>query len=252
MPTSIAGKLRPLYRGRHIMNPSNLAIVHTQAKDFWLARGAVAVIAGLQLMLINDLTWGPRWLAPALELTLLVPLSIATAWQQQKARGAETEAHWQAVARHRRAVRTAAVALTGLVSVMNFSALILLIRALLAGGTRSGSALLLDAINIWSINVIVFALWFWALDRGGPAVRSTELTRTADFLFPQLMAGQDKATFSPGFVDYLFVAFTNATAFSPTDTAPLSPRAKVLMMAEAAISLLTIALVAARAVNILS
>ena len=139
------------------------------------------------------------------------------------------------------------------ITAMNFGALVELVRALLAGKAESGPTLLLDAVNIWVINVIVFALWFWGLDGGGPAVRHASGKPTFEFLFPQAtVVAPDAAQFTPGFVDYLFLSFTNATAFSPTDTMPLSQRAKLLMMAEAMISLLTIAFVAARAVNILA
>jgi hypothetical protein len=226
-------------------------LVHTQALDFWLARGAVAAVAALQILMINDLAVGPRWLAPGIEIALLVPLSFATAWNQRRARIASSEQHWALVARHRRAIRALALALTAIVSLMNLGALVELVRALLAGKSSSGPTLLLDALNIWVTNVVAFALWFWGVDRGGPSVRSFKATDHADFLFPQMTLETGKG-FSPGFIDYLFVAFTNATAFSPTDTLPLSPRAKLLMMAEALISLLTVALVAARAVNILS
>ncbi|MFE1600175.1 hypothetical protein [Methylobacterium sp. ID0610] len=230
-------------------------LVHTRALDFWLTRGAIAVIAALQLLVVNDLGVGPRWLAPALELALLIPLSAATAWNQRRARQAQTDSHWQLVTHHRRLIRHAALVLTALVTVVNTAALVGLVRALLAGKAGSAPTLLLDALNIWATNVIIFALWYWSTDRGGPALRSFRMERGADFLFPQMSL--DPATigetpFVPGFVDYLFVSFTNATAFSPTDTMPLTARAKLLMMAEASISLLTVALVAARAVNILS
>lgn len=229
-------------------------LVHTRALDFWLARGAVAVIAALQLLVVNDLTVGPRWLAPGLELALLLPLSAATAWNQRRARRATTDAHWQIVTRHRRLIRRAALVLTMLVTLINTLALAELVRALLAGKAGSAPMLLLDALNIWTTNVIIFALWYWSADRGGPALRSFRSERGADFLFPQmtLESKTSDAPFVPGFVDYLFLSFTNATAFSPTDTLPLSQRAKLLMMLEASISLLTVALVAARAVNILS
>ena len=145
-----------------------------------------------------------------------------------------------------------AVGLTILVTIMNFGSLVYLVKALLGGHTkRSGQSLLLDALNIWATNVIAFALWFWNIDRGGPATKGLSPVDKDDFLFPQMTIAQC-GTWSPGFIDYLYVSFTNATAFSPTDTMPLSRRAKVLMAAEAGISLLTIALVAARAVNILS
>jgi hypothetical protein len=231
----------------------HLEVVHTQALDFWLARGAVALVAGLQLLVINDLSLGPRWLAPGVEIALLVPLSIATAWNQDQARRATSEHHWAAVGRYRRVIRTLALSLTVVVTLMNLGALVELVKHLLVGKDDSGPTLLLDALNIWSTNVIAFALWFWSIDRGGPSMRGLHSTKTADFLFPQMsLETEDNTRFSPGFIDYLFLSFTNATAFSPTDTLPLSQRAKLLMMIEASVSLLTVALVAARAVNILS
>lgn len=227
----------------------------TQPIDFWLARGAVVIIAGLQIGIVNDLTVGPRWLAPFLELALLIPLSIATAWTQKRASKASTNEQWKLVGRDRRMVRLLAIVLTAVSTLMNFGALARLIAAILAGHAGSGQTLLLDAINIWATNVVVFALWFWALDRGGPAARGLVLEEKSDFLFTQQQTTVERAQFadwSPGFIDYLFLAFTNATAFSPADTFPLTARAKLLMMAESAISLATIALVASRAVGILS
>ena len=203
---------------------SHHRVIHTQAKDFWLARGAVALVAALQLLMVNDLAVGPRWLAPGLELLLLLPLSIATAWNQKQARQASSEHHWLQVAQHRRAIRVLAMSLTAIVSLMNLGALFELVRALLAGKQSTGTTLLLDALNIWVTNVVAFGLWFWGTDRGGPAVRSVRSGQPPDFLFPQMTlagpSGQD-AGFSPGFIDYLFLSFTNATAFSPTDTLPL-------------------------------
>jgi hypothetical protein len=228
----------------------------TQPSDFWLARGAILVIVMLQIGIVNDLAVGPRWLAPSLELALLIPLSLATAWTQKRARGASTGAEWASIGRHRRIVRRLAIVLTAICTLMNFSALARLIAAIFAGHAGSGKALLLDATNIWATNVVVFALWFWTLDRGGPAARGLISEAKSDFLFTQQQAGViDRDQFkdwSPGFIDYLFLAFTNATAFSPADTFPLTTRAKLLMMAEAAISLCTIAIVASRAVGILS
>lgn len=225
---------------------------HSHALDFWLARAAVVVVAALQFLLVNDFSIGPRWLAPTIELTLLVPLSFATAWAQSKAKHASTDAHYHLLARGRRMIRGAALCLTILVTILNFTALYFLIKALLAGHGGTAQTLLVDAVNIWCTNIIAFALWFWNIDRGGPASRSLSARGRPDLLFPQMSLTDPRfRDWSPGFVDYLFVAFTNATAFSPTDTLPLSPRAKILTMAEAAISLLTLALVAARAVNIL-
>jgi len=102
-------------------------------------------------------------------------------------------------------------------------------------------------------NVIVFALWYWEIDRGGPDQRALKNHTAPDFLFPQMSTpGCSKPEWAPRFVDYLYIAFTNATAFSPTDAMPLSATAKMLMLAQSIISLVTVTLVAARAVNILS
>ena len=107
-------------------------------------------------------------------------------------------------------------------------------------------------MNLWATNVIAFALWYWSIDRGGPAGMGDD--ETSDFLFPQMAqhAASLGKDWSPGFVDYLFVSFTNAAAFSPTDTLPLTQRAKLLMMVQAGISIITLAIVASRAVNILA
>jgi hypothetical protein len=108
-------------------------------------------------------------------------------------------------------------------------------------------------VQIWLTNVIVFGLWYWDLDRGGPIERRRIHHRQPDFLFPQMVTpGAAPEPWCPHFVDYLYVSFTNATAFSPTDTMPLTAWAKLLMMVQSLASLLTVVLVAARAVNILS
>lgn len=140
--------------------------IRTRAVDFWLARGAIVLVAGLQLLVVNDLSFGPRWLAPALECALLIPLSAATAWNQGRARRARTAEHWNLVLHHHRLIRWAAMVLTALITAMNTAALVALVRTLLAGKAGSGPTLLIDALNIWGTNVIIFALWFWAIDRG--------------------------------------------------------------------------------------
>jgi hypothetical protein len=232
---------------------SNHLTLQTHALDFWLARGAIALIAGLQLLFINDnLIFGPKWLAPSVELAMLAPLSIATAWTQDKVRRATTDEHWRQIKLRRKVIRGFALFLTVVVMLTNFSALLAVTRALLHGA-KGGQSLLLDALNIWFTNVVVFALWFWNMDRGGPALRGLSPKGSADFLFPQMTGypGDDPA-WTPGFIDYFFVAFTNATAFSPTDTLPLGAGCKLLMAVEAMASLLTVGLVAARAVNILA
>ncbi len=228
--------------------------LQSHALDFWLARGAIALIAALQLLFVNsNLIIGPRWLAPAVEMAMLVPLSVATAWTQARASSATEPHHWLQVGRHRRLIRLAALGLTIVVMLINFDALASVVRALLYTKGPSGQSLLLDALNIWFTNIVIFALWFWNIDRGGPALRGLSRTTAPDFLFPQMLgSGDGDPNWTPGFVDYLYVSFTNATAFSPTDTMPLSPQSKLLMSLEAFVSLLTVGLVAARAVNILS
>jgi uncharacterized membrane protein len=215
--------------------------VHAGALDYWSVRLAGVVVVLLQVLLINELAVGHRWLAPGLELTILIALSISTARSRGRARFRQLESRL-------------VLALITVVSVANGLALIRLIQGLLAGSVHNGRTLLVDALNVWSTNVIVFALWYWILDRGGPAMHALDRGGSPEFAFPQLTTSDDagrKETL-PGFVDYLFLSFTTSTAFSPTDTLPLSRRMKMLMMAQAMSSLLTIALVAARAVNILA
>ena len=208
----------------------------------------------MNLFLVNKLTPGPYWIAPLFEFALLLPLSAATAWTQIRVRNATTAHHWGVIHHSRRIIRGAAMILTLLVTVINLEALFAVMHALLHGAKgATGASLLLDALNIWFTNIVIFALWFWNLDRGGPAIRGLVDNQTPDLMFPQSTTSTDTSApaWTPGFIDYLFVSFTNATAFSPTDTMPLSPRMKLLFMVEAIASLATVGLVAARAVNIL-
>jgi len=113
-------------------------------------------------------------------------------------------------------------------------------------------SLLLSGGAIWLTNVLVFAFWYWELDRGGPADRAYAIAHHPDLLFPQMSAPElAPASWEPLFVDYLYVSFTNATAFSPTDVLPLARWAKLTMLLQSLVSLSTLALVIARAVNIL-
>jgi hypothetical protein len=254
----VVARTAPVYRlgeinaGRALPMSPRLEVVRSHAIDFWLARGAVVVIVAMQLAVSSRLTLGPRWLAPAMELALLAPLSIATAWTYNRVQGATTDHHWSRIYRLRRSVRWLAVILTGLVSAANLGSLFLLVQAMMTGHAGTGPTLLIDAVNIWSTNIIAFALWFWNIDRGGPATRGLVANERPDFLFSNMLPGPtSRPDWSPGFVDYLYLSFTNATALSPADTLPLSQRAKMLMMMEACVSLVTIAVVAGRAVNIL-
>ena len=204
----------------------------------WQASLAVVVALALYITLPERLTLHPTWLIPALELALLVPLSLVAP------RRMPGESRW---------LQTAAIVLIAVVNVANVASLLLLVRSLLHGGHATGVQLIMAAIQIWLTNVIVFGLWYWELDRGGPDARASDKHREPDFLFPQMVTPAcAPARWSPKFSDYLYVSFTNASAFSPTDTMPLTTWAKLLMMVQSIASLLTIALVAARAVNILN
>jgi hypothetical protein len=204
----------------------------------WPASLAVLAAAALNFVLPKEYTMGPAWLVPALVLVILIPLTIAAP------RRVPNELRWHQIA---------AVSLIAIVNVANVVSLGLLIHQLVTNGKSvTGSDLLVSALAIWITNVIVFGLWFWEVDRGGPDERLRADHGAPDFLFPQMIApGCTGPHWSPQFIDYLYVAFTNATAFSPTDTLPLSPWAKILMGVESAASLVTLAIVAGRAVNIL-
>lgn len=210
---------------------------HQQSEPQWPASLAILAAIGLYVTLPQKYAIGPVWLIPALEGALLIGLTL---------RAPRRHLHEAGL------LRTMDFVLTALVSATNIVDLWLLIDSLLHGSKAEGSQLIFAAIQIWLTNVAVFALWFWELDRGGPLVRRSRPSRP-DFLFPQMSSqGVAEEHWTPNFVDYLYVSFTNAMAFSPTDTLPLSRWAKMLMLAQSLASLLTVAFVAARAVNILS
>jgi hypothetical protein len=118
--------------------------------------------------------------------------------------------------------------------------------------TVGAISLLTTAVGVWISNVVIFSLIYWQLDRGGPSGRSANWTGRRDFSFPRGEPDDGvPAGWQPSFADYLFLAFTASTAFSPTDVLPLTPRAKMLMMAESLIALVTVVAVAARAINVL-
>jgi uncharacterized membrane protein len=142
--------------------------------------------------------------------------------------------------------------LIAMITLANVVALGELVRALLEHTNAGGRSLVFASVPIWLTNVIVFGLWYWELDRGGVAARLRQNHRRPDFLFPQMSTPGSGPRWTPDFMDYLYTSFTNATAFSPTDTMPLTAWAKLLMMVQSLASLLTVALVISRAVNILN
>jgi uncharacterized membrane protein len=205
----------------------------------WPAQLAILLAVILYITLPEHLTLSPRWLVPVLELALLVPLAVFGPRRIVERPGIR---------------RVAAIVLIAIINAANVASLVLLVHYLTTPGTKvTGLQLLYSAASVWFTNIIVFGLWYWELDGGGPHRRLEPSHRGRDFLFPQMITTSCAPKgWSPSFIDYLFVSFTNASAFSPTDTMPLTPAAKMLFMVQAVASLLTVALVAARAVNILS
>jgi uncharacterized membrane protein len=208
-----------------------------RAEAPWPAQATVLAAIALQLLLPERLTAGPTWLLPALEGALLVGLSLATPRQLEREHPLR---------------RGLALGMTAFVSVANIISLALLVHLLLHHGTRNGQELIVAGVLIWLTNVLIFGLWYWETDRGGPGNRAAGRDDPADFLFPQMTDDQiGPVGWRPHFIDYLYVSLTNATAFSPTDTMPLTPTAKCIMGAQSLVSLVTIGLVVSRAVNIL-
>jgi len=206
----------------------------TRGAPRWPAAVALLAIGGIYLLVSAYLRLGPRWLPLALVVGLLIPLTAA------HRRGRHALARWLSLA---------AIALVTLA--VASSAVLLVTR--LPSARDNAPALLRDAALIWLLNVLAFALWYWELDGGGPAGRHPGGYRGTDFALPQHQQAADgiPSGWAPDLIDYLFLAFNTSTAFSPTDTLVLSRRAKALMMAQALISLLAIAVLAARAINTL-
>ena len=217
---------------------SKLVRVLDRLSPYWAPQLVVGVAILLDLALSEQLTIGPRWLLPAVEAGLLVVLVIVSPHPR---------------VRHTRLRRQLAMGFIGLVSAVNAVSLVLLVHYLLHGKSSNGRSLVYSGIVLWVTNVLLFALWYWELDRGGPLGRMEREHAVADFLFPQMTEVRwTPKGWMPGLVDYLYTSFTNATAFSPTDTMPLTATAKWLMGSQALVALVTIGLVVARAVNILS
>lgn len=200
---------------------------------------AILLAASFQLLLAPQFTvLRPRWLVPGLEVALLVTLTVINPVR---------------LTRESKPGRVLSLVLVALISVDNGASAALLDGKLIHG-TAGGTAgpLLASGAAIYLTNIIVFGIWYWELDRGGPYARARARNRYPDFLFPQMTQRHlAPKTWRPQFSDYLYVSFTNATAFSPTDTMPLTRWAKQLMTLQSAVSLSTTALVIARAVNIL-
>ncbi len=207
------------------------------AESFWPAQLTLLAAIALQLGLPERLTVGPRWLVPGLEGALLVGLSLATPRQLE----------------HEHTVRRRiAIGLTAFVSAANVFSLAALTHFLLHHNVSSGRELIGSGVLIWLTNFLIFALWYWEMDRGGPGRRAAGHDGPPDFLYPQMNDDRiEPRDWRPRFIDYLYVSLTNAMAFSPTDTMPLTPMAKGVMGVQSLVSVVTIGLIVSRAVNIL-
>jgi hypothetical protein len=200
---------------------------------------ALLAVGGLRLALPESLSVGPGWLLIAVVGVLMIPTVLA------RQRGLDS------------LNKILGYVLTSIVTADMIWSLGLLIGALPLH-KQSPQDLLRSAAALWIANVLVFASWYWRLDAGGPRARELrDVHADGAFLFPQMMLSREakrdmgEQGWSPGFVDYLFLAFNTSTAFSPTDCPVLSSWAKLLMMVQALISFATVVLLAARAVNIL-
>jgi hypothetical protein len=202
----------------------------------WPASLALVACAALYVILPDRLVVGPRWLLPILIVLPLVPLSA-------RRHRHPDEAPW---------VRRLTLFLIGLITLANVASMALLVHELLNAKVSQGRNLIYSAVAVWLTNVITYGLWYWEIDRGGPHRRAGHETTWPDIQFPQ-MENPTLAppTWRPRFVDYLYTSFANGTSFAPADAMPLTSRAKLLFASEATVSLVTIAVVAARAVNIL-
>lgn len=206
----------------------------------WPASLAVLAVLILQLIVPTQINLLPRWLMPIIGGLLLLPLVWTNPFHLRRD---EPWLRW---------VELVLVAILVLVNALYLAGLIAFLNS---GEATNGKVLVKGAVVIWVTNFVAFAVWYWEVDRGGPFARAPEHERKverADLLFPQMtvdLPGWEH--WLPGFTDYLFVSFTAATAFSPTDTMPLSARTKTLMGIQSAIALLTVAVIAARAINVL-
>ena len=202
----------------------------------WPAAIAIVGLGGSSLALPDHLMPGPRWLVPLAVALLLVPTLLAHA------------------AGHHRLDQLLGYGISIVVTLALVASLASLVTVMASRRQQRPRDLLFSATVLWVTNILVFALWYWRLDAGGPHARDSRGDHTAGaFFFPQMMQGapDEDAPWSPNFVDYLFLAFCTSTAFSPTDTPVLSRWAKLLTMVQASISLVCIAILAAHAVGLL-
>ena len=199
------------------------------------ALAGVLTLGVLYLFLPDKLIIGPGWLLLVIEAALILPFVIALTTQRSLPHGL---------------LRAVALITLGVTTLALAIGIALLVSTLSQPGTK-GLFLLRSAGILWVFNILVFALWYFEIDGGGPLKRHLAPPQATDFLFPQYAPGSNSA-WKPQFLDYVFLAFNSSTALSPADTQPLTKKAKALMMIQAIFSLVVIVLLASRAVNILT
>ena len=204
----------------------------------WHVQLAVLLAMALQLLLPDRFVAGPRYMLPVLEALLLALLAVTTP-RLPEYRSTRRKLY--------------AISLIAIISAANIFSLQKVVTDLLVGGQISnGQQLILASINIFLTNIIIFGLWYWEMDGGGPGLRRGRPHHQRDFLYPQMRDSGLYPDWHPTFIDYLYLSYNNASTFGPSDTLPTSRRAKMLMLAQSAVSVTTLVLVAARAVGILS
>lgn len=203
----------------------------------WPVSFVVAVVIVLQLLLPKSLSLKIQPEICGVEAILMLTLLAISPGR---------------IATHRKSTWWLGIGLTAVMTASNIASAVHLLQKLIDGSIKSPSSLLAFGGSIWLTNMVVFSLWYWQFDRGGPGARAEAIDPYPDFLFPQMTnAEYSPEDWTPTYFDYLFTSYTNASAFSPTDVMPLTRWAKMLMMMQSATSLITVGLVIARAVNIL-
>ena len=223
-------------RDYHLPSMPHWNKVH-RGEPRWPVSFVVVLVIFLQFTLPANYSLKHQKLICLLEVVLAIALF---AWNPGRIHG------------HKQSRWYLGIALSALMTLSNIASSVHLIRELLNGTATSPNNLLAAGGSIWLTNIIAFSLWYWEFDRGGPGARAQALDPYPDFLFPQMQSPElAPESWSPNYFDYLYISFTNASAFSPTDTLPLSRWAKTLMTIQSTTSLVTVGLVIARAVNIL-
>jgi uncharacterized membrane protein len=222
---------------RHQMEFDRLRVRIEQGDAYWPAQVTLLIAVGLGIFLSDGVRLGPAWLIPTIEASLLLVLIVFGPRRADHSTGRG---------------RTFGIGVICLIALTNIISLALLVHYLVAGDVKNGEQLILSGVIIWSKNVLIFAVLYWELDRGGPVNRFLEPKALPDFQFPQMEnPSLTIPNWQPGYFDYLYTSLTNATAFSPTDVMPLTITAKLMMGIESVTGFMTIGLVVARAVNIL-